>query len=169
MQYTRVGGISGSVDAHGALHLATTIKGRLLECSHNGSTLPSKRCGCIRISHPRSLACTSRDTGPCEYRDVLRIPALSLSTVEEVTLLSNIGAECQGKFHVRGYVPGVVSGVTMPCSEKVPRYVYPTITGKTPWSTSFKSQQNFPCDIRRQFTGETLHERPGKSGAWLGV
>lgn len=36
--------------------------------------------------------------------------------------LSNIVGERQRKFHVRGYVPGIVSGVLLPCSDRVPRY-----------------------------------------------
>lgn len=34
--------------------------------------------------------------------------------------------------------------VPVPCSNRVPRFVYPTITGKNPWSTPFESWQTFP-------------------------
>lgn len=33
---------------------------------------------------------------------------------QEVTWLSNIGGARQGRFHVRGYVPDVVPGVSIP-------------------------------------------------------
>lgn len=32
----------------------------------------------------------------------------------------------------------------LPCSDRAPRHVYPTITGKKPWSTPFDSQQTLP-------------------------
>lgn len=37
-----------------------------------------------------------------------------------------------------------LTGVPVPRSDSVPRYVHPTITGKKPWSTPFESQQSFP-------------------------
>lgn len=42
-----------------------------------------------------------------------------------------------------------------PYSDRVPSCVYPTITGKKPWSTPSGSQQTFTT-IRREFGGQTL-------------
>lgn len=46
--------------------------------------------------------------------------------------LSNIVGERQRKFHVRGYVPGIVSGVPVPCSDRVPRYYIQQLLGRNP-------------------------------------
>ena len=74
-------------------------------------------------------------------RVAIRIPVLS-PTTSPTGSDSAVQYEevCQVRFHVGGYVPGVVSGVSVPCSHRVPRCEYPTITGKKPWSTPFKPQ-----------------------------
>lgn len=107
----------------------------MLEYSIALSTLPFERCGCIRINHPRALACTSEDSSPCDYRVVLHTPTGTLS----LTLEDNVR---------ESFTSEVVCLALSPesqcrCSDRVPRYVCPTITGKKPWSTPFDSQQTF--------------------------
>lgn len=120
-------------------------------------------CVFIRINHPRSLACTPKDSSPRDYRVALPTPVLSPTTIPHRKSLGYRTLE----EHAREGFTSEVMCLTLspaslyPSSDRVPScvHVYPTITGKKPWSTPSESQQTFTT-IRREFGGQTLDWGP---------